>query len=91
MAVTIHIPAPLREHTNQQERVAVEGGTVAAVLEDLSRQFPALRERVFEPSGQVRRFVNIYLNDEDVRYLEHLATPVAAGDQVAIIPAVAGG
>lgn len=91
MPVTVHIPAPLREHTQKQERVTTEGATIAAVLEDLGRQFPTLTDRLFEKPGQLRRFVNVYLNDEDIRYLDSLATSVAAGDQVSIIPAVAGG
>jgi molybdopterin synthase sulfur carrier subunit len=91
MSVKVQIPAPLRPHAQGQDTVAAAGGTVAEVLDDLGRQFPALTERIFEKAGQLRRFVNIYLNDEDIRYLELLATPVQAGDTVAIIPAVAGG
>src|SRR6266436_3627671 len=79
MAVRVHIPTPLREHTNKQ-----------AVLNDVGRQFPGVTQRLFD-NGQVRRFVNVYLNDEDIRYLDSLATPVKDGDELAIIPAVAGG
>ena len=80
----------MRQHTDGQTTVEAAGGTVKAVLDDLSAKFPALSQRIFD-NGQVRRFVNIYLNDEDIRYLDNLATPVKDGDELAIIPAVAGG
>lgn len=91
MSIKVQIPAPLRPHTNGEDTVAAAGATVAEALADLSRQHPALKDRVFEANGQLRRFVNLYLNDEDVRYLEQLETPVKPGDTLAIIPAVAGG
>jgi MoaD family protein len=90
MAVRVHIPTPMRPHTDNQAVVEVSGGTVQAALDDLGRKYPAVVARIFE-NGQVRRFVNVYVNDEDVRYLDNLATAVKDGDQVAIIPAVAGG
>jgi MoaD family protein len=90
MAVRIHIPTPMRQHTDGHAVVEASGATVQAALEDLGRKYPAVTQRIFD-GGQVRRFINVYVNDEDVRYLENLATPVKDGDQVAIIPAVAGG
>ncbi|MBV9126027.1 MAG: MoaD family protein [Planctomycetes bacterium] len=90
MAIHIHIPTPMREHTKGQAVVEGRGGTVQAVLADLGQTYPGINQRLFE-NGQVRRFVNIYLNDEDIRYLDNLATPVKDGDEVSIIPAVAGG
>ena len=90
MAVKVHIPTPMRQHTEGQATVEVQGGTVRAVLDDLGRKYPALTQRLFD-NGQVRRFVNVYLNDEDVRYLDSLDTAVKDGDEVSIIPAVAGG
>lgn len=90
MAIKIQIPTPLRQHTEGQAVVEVNGATVQGALEDLGRKFPAITQRIFE-NGQVRRFVNVYLNDEDVRYLDNLATSVKDGDELAIIPAVAGG
>jgi MoaD family protein len=90
MAVRVHIPTPLRQHTQGQAVVEVEGNTVQALLDDLGRKFPGITQRLFD-NGQVRRFVNVYLNDEDVRYLDNLATAVKDGDEVSIIPAVAGG
>jgi MoaD family protein len=80
----------MRQHTEGQAAVEVSGNTVKAVLDALGAKYPALTQRIFE-NGQVRRFVNLYLNDEDVRYLDNLATPVKNGDELAIIPAVAGG
>jgi molybdopterin synthase sulfur carrier subunit len=90
MPVTIHIPTPMRQHTEGQASVQVTGTTVQSALGDLGGKYPALTQRLFE-NGQVRRFVNIYLNNEDIRYLDNLATPVKDGDELAIIPAVAGG
>ena len=90
MPVKVQIPTPMRQHTDGQAVVEAAGTTVKGVLDDLGAKFPGLTARIFD-NGQVRRFVNIYLNDEDVRYLDNLATPVKDGDELAIIPAVAGG
>ncbi len=90
MSVSIHIPTPMRQHTDGHAVVEVNGATVQGALDELGKKYPALTQRIFE-NGQVRRFVNVYVNDEDVRYLDNLATAVKAGDEVSIIPAVAGG
>ena len=90
MAVKVQVPTPMRQHTEGQTVVEAAGTTVQGVLDDLGAKFPGLTARIFD-NGQVRRFVNIYLNDEDIRYLDNLATPVKDGDELAIIPAVAGG
>jgi sulfur-carrier protein len=90
MAIQVHIPTPLRPQADNQAVVEVEGNTVQRALENLGSRFPALFQRVFE-NGQVRRFINIYLNDEDIRYLDNLKTAVKDGDSLSIIPAVAGG
>jgi MoaD family protein len=90
MSIRVHIPTPMRQHTDGQAIVEVTGATIQTALDDLGRKFPAVTQRIFE-NGQVRRFVNVYLNDEDIRYLNHLATAVKDGDEVSIIPAVAGG
>jgi MoaD family protein len=90
MAIQVHIPTPMRQHTDGKAVVEASGATVQAVLDDVGRQYPALTQRIFE-NGQVRRFVNVYLNDEDIRYLDSLNSPLKDGDQLAIIPAVAGG
>jgi molybdopterin converting factor small subunit len=90
MSVRVQIPTPMRQHTEGQAAVEAAGATVQGVLDDLCRKFPALTQRLFE-NGQVRRFVNVYLNDEDVRYLGGPEAAVKDGDELAIIPAVAGG
>ena len=90
MSVKVNIPTPMRQHTGGKAEVEAAGATVQAVLDDLGRQFPGLTERMFD-KGQLKRFVNVYLNDEDIRYLDNLNTAVKDGDQLAIIPAVAGG
>jgi MoaD family protein len=90
MAVRVQIPTPMRQHTEGNAVVEADGGTVQAVLDDLGRKYPGIAQRLFE-NGQVRRFVNVYLNDEDIRYLDSLATAVKDGDELSIIPAVAGG
>ena len=86
----VRIPTPLRPHTGGHDVVEAKGATVGEVLADLGTQHPALRERIFV-GAELRRFVNVYVNNEDIRYLDDLATTVAAGDEVSIIPAVAGG
>jgi MoaD family protein len=86
----VRIPTPLRPHAGGHDVVEARGSTVGDVLGDLGTQYPALRERIFE-GAELRRFVNVYVNNEDIRYLDDLATPVAEGDEVSIIPAVAGG
>jgi sulfur-carrier protein len=90
VSVRIQIPTPMRQHTGGQATVEASGGTVGAVLDDLNARCPGIKDRLFD-GAQLRRFVNLYLNDEDVRYLDNLATPVKDGDELSIIPAVAGG
>ncbi len=90
MPIRVHIPTPMRQHTDGQAIVEAAGTTVKALLDHLGQKHPGITGRLFE-NGQVRRFVNIYLNDEDIRYLDNLNTAVKDGDEVSIIPAVAGG
>lgn len=90
MAVKVQIPTPMRQHTDGLAVVEVTGSTVQGVLDALGAKYPGITQRLFD-NGQLRRFVNLYLNDEDIRFLENLATPVKDGDDLAIIPAVAGG
>ena len=90
MPVHVQIPTPMRQHTEGQAVVEASGTTVQAVLDDLGRKYPGITQRLFD-NGQVRRFVNVYLNDEDIRYLGNLETAVKDGDELSIIPAVAGG
>ena len=91
MPTQVRIPAPLRKLTNEQELVAAEGATIGDVLENLNTSFPGLFERICDESGNVRRFVNIFVNDEDIRFLQEKATPVKEGDEISIVPAIAGG
>jgi len=90
MSVRVQIPPQLRQQTEGQAEIQASGATVQAVLDDLAARFPALTQRILD-QGQVRRFLNVYLNSEHIRYLETLSPPVKEGDELAIIPAVAGG
>ena len=91
MSTNIRIPTPLRKLTNGLEIVQADGGNVGELLTSLDAKFPGLRERICDETGQVRRFVNVYLNDEDIRFLGEQATAVKAGDEISIVPAIAGG
>lgn len=91
MAITVRIPTPLRKLTANQEEVKLAGGTVGEVLKNLEAAHPGIGERLLDDKGGIRKFVNIYVNDEDVRFLQNTATPVKDGDEVSIIPAIAGG
>jgi molybdopterin converting factor small subunit len=86
----VRIPTPLRPHAGGLDHVEAAGSTVGEILAQLGKEYPALRERLFD-GNELRRFVNVYVNDEDIRYLDELATPVSTGQEVSIIPAVAGG
>jgi molybdopterin converting factor small subunit len=87
----IHIPTPLRQYAGKQSTVEVKSGTVADSLSDLLDQHPELRRHLYTDEGKLRAFVNVYLNDEDVRYLQKEATPVNDGDTISIVPSIAGG
>lgn len=91
MSASVRIPTPLRSVTKGQSEVPAEGATVRDLIKDLDARFPGLRERICEESGDVRRFVNVYVGDEDIRFLQGLETPIPNGAQVSIVPAVAGG
>ena len=91
MSVTVRIPTPLRKHTDGNETVEIDGSTAGEVLQNLAETHPALREKIFTDDGDVRRFVNVFANDRDIRFQEELETELADGDQVSIVPAIAGG
>ncbi|MEX1369205.1 MAG: MoaD/ThiS family protein [Nannocystaceae bacterium] len=88
---TIRIPTPLRKYTAGAEEVSIGGGTVGAIIESLEAAHPGIRERICDDKGAVRRFVNIFVGDEDIRFLDNLQTPVKDDDEVSIVPAIAGG
>jgi molybdopterin converting factor small subunit len=91
MPNTIHIPTPLRPFTDKKESVDVSGGTVGELLGDLTTRYEGLRKHLYTDEGKLRNFVNVYLNDEDIRYLQREQTPVKPGDSLSIVPSVAGG
>ena len=91
MAVLVRIPTPLRSLTKGQAEVQVTADSVAGLIEDLEAQFPGLKERLVDEAGEVRRFINVYVTEEDVRFLQGAKTALKAGDQVSIVPAIAGG
>ena len=91
MAATVRIPTPLRKLTNEQESVEVESATIGAAVEELEGKFPGIKERLVDGEGEIRRFVNVYVNEEDIRFLENQDTALKDGDDVSIIPAIAGG
>ena len=91
MAVTVRIPTPLRRLTQNQPEVEAEGNTIESLIENLEANYPGIKERICDESGNIRRFVNIYLNDEDIRFLDGNSTAVKDGDEISVIPAIAGG
>jgi molybdopterin synthase sulfur carrier subunit len=90
METIVRIPAPLRALTGGKDEVNATGATVGDVIEDLERRHPGVKDRLLDEKG-VRRFINIYVGEEDVRFLEGLKTPVKAGESISIVPAIAGG
>lgn len=91
MPVKVRIPTPLQKLTKDQGEVSVPANNVKELLDTLERQYPGIKGRLCDESGKVRRFVNIYLNEEDIRFLKQEATPLKDGDEVSIVPAIAGG
>jgi molybdopterin converting factor small subunit len=91
MAIEVRIPTILRTYTGGQSEVSTQGGTLREVLENLDASYPGIRARILDEQGEIRRFVNVYVGNDDVRFLESLATTTPEGVQVSVIPAVAGG
>lgn len=91
MAISVRIPTPLRKLTYDLDTVQVEGGNIGELLSNLEKSYPGIGERLLDDKGDVRRFVNIFVNDEDIRFLEEKATALKEGDEVSIVPAIAGG
>lgn len=91
MPILVRIPTPLRAVTKGAGEVSGKGANVGELIEDLERQFPGLRERLVEDRGELRRFINVYVNQEDIRFLQGTGTALKDGDEVSIVPAIAGG
>lgn len=91
MGVKVRIPTPLQALTGNNAEVVAAGGTIQEVIDSLEAQYGGLKERICDEAGKVRRFVNIYVNEEDIRFLQGETTPLKDGDEISIIPAIAGG
>ena len=91
MPVLVRIPTPLRTLTKSNAEIQAKGATIDSVVDDLERQFPGLKERLLDETGELRRFINIYVNQEDIRFLQAKKTTLKDGDEVSIVPAIAGG
>ena len=91
MAAKVRIPTPLRKLTNNEELVEVSASTIVDAINELQARFPGIKERLLDDTGAVRRFVNVYVNEEDIRFLQNQQTQVKDGDEISIIPAIAGG
>ena len=91
MSVKVRIPTPLRSLTNGSEEVVVEGSSIKEVIDNLETKHKGFKERLCDENGQIRRFINFYLNDEDIRFKDNQDTAVNDGDQISIVPAIAGG
>ncbi|MCQ9208400.1 MAG: MoaD/ThiS family protein [Omnitrophica bacterium] len=91
MSIKVRIPAPLQKLTQSKEEVEAGGTNIKELIDALEKDFPGIKERICDEKGLVRKFINIYVNGEDVRFLQQDATPVKDGDEVSIIPAIAGG
>jgi molybdopterin synthase sulfur carrier subunit len=91
MPVNVRIPTPLRKLTKDKDTVQADGVTIQDIIDSLEKQYPGLKERLCDERGELRRFVNVYLNDEDIRFAQGKSTPVKEGDEISVIPAIAGG
>ena len=91
MSVRVRVPTPLRKFTNGADEVNAQGNTVRALVEDLERKFPGIKERICDETGKIRRFVNVYVNGDDIRFLQNMETSLKEGDSISIVPAIAGG
>ena len=91
MSVKVKIPTPLRKLTSNQSEVEVQGNTIGSILSDMESSYPGIKDRICDESGDVRRFINIYVNEEDIRFMDGTGTSVKDGDKISIVPAIAGG
>jgi molybdopterin synthase sulfur carrier subunit len=91
MSVRVRVPTPLRKFTHGADEVSARGANVKAIVEDLEKHFPGIKERLCDETGKIRRFVNVYVNGDDIRFLQNLETSLKEGDHISIVPAIAGG
>ena len=91
MPVRVRVPTPLRKFTNGADEVSAEGKNVKSLVDDLERRYPGIKERICDETGKIRRFVNVYVNGDDIRFLQNLETSLKEGDNISIVPAIAGG
>ena len=91
MSIRVRVPTPLRKYTAGQDEVAAAGASIKAVIEDLESRHPGMRDRLLDDNGELRRYVNVYLNGNDIRFLDQLNSKVTDGDDISIVPAIAGG
>jgi sulfur-carrier protein len=91
MSVRVRVPTPLRKFTQGADEVDALGNTIRSIVEDLEKNYPGIKERICDETGKVRRFVNVYVNGDDIRFLQNLETALKEGDNISIVPAIAGG
>lgn len=91
MAIKVRIPSPLQKLTKDKAEIEAKGANVKELIDNIEEGFPGIKERIYDDSGKVRKFINIYVNEEDIRFLKQDETPLKDGDEVSIIPAIAGG
>ena len=91
MSVRVRVPTPLRKFTQGADEVNAQGNTMRALMDDLEQNYPGIKERICDETGKVRRFVNVYVNGDDIRFLQNLETGLKDGDNISIVPAIAGG
>jgi sulfur-carrier protein len=91
MSVRVRVPTPLRKFTQGADEVDAQGNSIRSIVEDLEKNYPGIKERICDETGKVRRFVNVYVNGDDIRFLQNLETALKEGDNISIVPAIAGG
>ncbi|MBI5746366.1 MAG: MoaD/ThiS family protein [Nitrospirae bacterium] len=91
MAIRVRIPTPLRKLTGEKGEIEAKGANISDLIEDIEKRHPGIKERIYDETGEIRRFINIYVNEEDIRFIDGNKTAVRDGDEVSIIPAIAGG
>ena len=91
MSVRVRVPTPLRKYTQGADEVNAQGSNVKSLVDDLEKNYPGIKERICDETGKVRRFVNVYVNGDDIRFLQNLDTALKEGDNISIVPAIAGG